>query len=101
MQGNLDFAAPFIDNPRRKLGMRTCQSEGPIMKNTLFGFGVVYLIGAVVFTLGVAPVQPMKNLAVLEFLLPGVVALVAGLEIARLRTELRELRSRDKAPSAP
>lgn len=101
MQRNFDLAAPFIDNPSWKLAVCTCQSEEPIMKNTLFGFGVVYLIGAVGFTLGVAPVQPMKNLAVMEFLLPGVVALVAGLEIARLRTELRELRSRDKAPSAP
>ena len=71
------------------------------MKNTLFYAGVVLLIGAVVFTLGVAPEQPMKNLAVMEFLLPGVVALVAGSEIAQLRTELRELRAKDKAPSAP
>jgi biotin transporter BioY len=70
------------------------------MKSTLFGFGVVFLIGAAWFTLGIGPMQPMKNLAVLAFLLPGVVAVVAGLEIARLRNELRKLRAREKTPSA-
>jgi biotin transporter BioY len=70
------------------------------MKNTLFGFGVVLLIGAAWFTLGIGPMQPIKNLAVLAFLLPGVVAVVAGIEMTRLRSELRNLRAREKTASA-
>jgi biotin transporter BioY len=70
------------------------------MKSTLFGFGVVLFIGAAWFTLGIGPAQPMKNLVVLAFLLPGVVAVVAGLEMARLRNELRKLQTQEKAASA-
>jgi biotin transporter BioY len=72
--------------------------EGTRMKSTLFGFGVVFLIGAVWFTLGTGPMQTMKNLTVLVFLFPGIVALVVGLEITRLQNELRKLRAHEKTP---
>ncbi len=63
------------------------------MKSTLFGFGIVYVLGALVLVFDV-PLMPAKSLAVLAFLLPGVVALVASLEIARLRGQLDDLRGK-------
>ena len=71
------------------------------MKSTLFGFGVVYLVGAAWLILDVGQMLPMRNLAVLAFLLPGVVAMVGGLEVARLRRELQELRGQGEAPGTP
>ena len=64
------------------------------MKTTLFGFGIVYLVGALVLVFDV-PQMPAKNLSVLAFLLPGVVALVANIEIARLKRQLNDLRRRE------
>ena len=54
----------------------------------LLGFGIVYPIGAVVLAMGFGQIS-QKNLSVLAFLLPGVVALVAHLEIARLRRQAK------------
>ena len=64
------------------------------MKTTLFGFGIVYLVGALVLVFDV-PQMPAKNLSVLAFLLPGVVALVANIEIARLKRQLNDLSRRE------
>ena len=64
------------------------------MKTTLFGFGIVYLVGALVLVFDV-PQLPAKNLSVLAFLLPGVVALVANIEIARLKRQLNDLSRRE------
>jgi biotin transporter BioY len=70
------------------------------MKSVLFGFGVVYLLGAVWLIVAPSQILEMKNLAVLVFFSPGVVALVAGLEVARLRREVLELHAKDGAPGA-
>ena len=64
------------------------------MKTTLFGFGIVYLVAALVLVFYV-PQLPAKNLSVLAFLLPGVVALVANIEIARLKRQLNDLSRRE------
>ncbi len=68
------------------------------MRSTLFGFGVVYIVGAALLVLDISgmPTMTIKNLAVLAFLLPGVVATVGGLEMARLQRQLRELRSKGR-----
>ena len=56
------------------------------MNNTLLGFGIVFLVGAVLMVLGLTQRElTVKDLSVLVFFFPGVIALVAHLEIARLR----------------
>lgn len=57
------------------------------MNAVLMGFGAVYLIGAILLVLDVTPMPTLKDLSVLAFLLPGVIALVSHLEIARLRKQ--------------
>lgn len=68
------------------------------MKTTLLGFGIVYLAGAILLVfniyLDITPTLPVKSLAVLAFFLPGVVALIAHLEIARLKKHLNDILGR-------
>ena len=65
------------------------------MKTTLLGFGIGYLVGAVFLAfniyLDITPTLPVKSLAVLAFFLPGVVALIAHLEIARLKKQINDI----------
>ncbi len=58
------------------------------MNNTLLGFGIVLIVGAVLLLFGLTPgALTVKDLSVLAFFLPGVIALVSHLEIARLRKQ--------------
>ena len=66
------------------------------MKTALLGFGIVYLAGAVLLVSDITQILPAKNLSVLAFFLPGVVALVAHLEIAKLKKQLADLREKGK-----
>jgi hypothetical protein len=70
------------------------------MKTTLLGFGIGYLAGAVLLVFNIyfdlTPTLPMKSLAVLAFFLPGVVALIAHLEIVRLKKQLNDILGRGK-----
>ena len=58
-----------------------------MIKTVLLGFGVVYLIGAVLLAFDITHIPTLKDVSVLAFLLPGVVALVAHLEIAKLKKQ--------------
>ncbi len=66
------------------------------MKTALLGFGIVYLAGAVLLVFDITPLLPAKNLSVLAFLLPGAVALIAHLEIEKLKKQLADLREKEK-----
>ena len=70
------------------------------MNTTLLGFGIVYLAGAVLLVfniyLDITPTLSLKSLAALAFFLPGVVALVAHLEIVMLKKQLNDIRARGK-----
>ncbi len=70
------------------------------MKTTLLGFGIGYLAGAVLLVFNIyfdiTPTLPLKSLAVLAFFLPGVVALIAHLEIVRLKKQLNDILGRGK-----
>jgi hypothetical protein len=58
------------------------------MNNTLLGFGIVFFVGAVLMLFGLTPAAlTVKELSVLVFFFPGVVAVVSHLEIARLRKQ--------------
>ena len=58
------------------------------MKTVLLGFGIVYMVGAVLVAFGIAGhALTLREVSALAFLLPGAVALVAHLEIARLKKQ--------------
>ena len=67
------------------------------METTLLGFGIGYLVGAVLLAFNtyfdIMPAMSVKSLAVLAFFLPGVVALIAHLEIVRLKKQLNDFLS--------
>ena len=70
------------------------------MKTTLLGFGIVYLVGAVLLILNIyldiTPPLPVRSLTVLAFLLPGAVAIITHLEIVRLKKQLNDILGRGK-----
>ena len=70
------------------------------MKTTLLGFGIGYLVGAVLLAFNtyfdIMPAMSVKSLTVLAFFLPGVVALIAHLEIVRLKKQLNDILGRGK-----
>ena len=69
------------------------------MNTTLLGFGIAYMAGAILLVFNIyfdiTPTLPMKSLSVLAFFLPGVVALIAHLEIAKLNKRLDDIRERE------
>ena len=70
------------------------------MKTTLLGFGIAYILGAFLLILNIyldiTPPLPVKSLTVLVFFLPGAVAVIAHLEIVRLKKQLNDLLGRGR-----
>lgn len=69
------------------------------MKTTLLGFGIAYILGALLLIsniyLDITPPLPVKSLTVLAFFLPGAVAVLAHLEIVRIKKQLNDVLGRD------
>ncbi len=65
------------------------------MKTTLLGFGIVYILAAFLLIsniyLDITPPLPVKSLTVLAFFLPGALAIIAHLEIVRLKKQLNDI----------